>query len=109
MTGLDESIDHQVNPFGLGRSSPNSSDTFFKIATSFSSCRIRFFAFASSILSGVVIPGRSPRSIWSCLTQLWIAAALTRGSTAAVVIGLSARTSAMALLRNSTGRGRGVG
>jgi hypothetical protein len=65
MTGLDESIDHQVNPFGLGRSSPNSSDTFFKIATSFSSWRIRFFAFASSIISGVVIPGRSPRSIWS--------------------------------------------
>ena len=70
MTGLDESVDHRVNPFGLGRSSPNSLDAFFKIVTSSSSCRMRFFAFASSILSGVVIPGRSPRSIWSCRTQL---------------------------------------
>ena len=30
-----------------------------------------------SMLSGVVIPDRSPRSIWSWRTQLWIAAALT--------------------------------
>lgn len=42
MTGLDESIDHRVNPFGLGRSSPNSCDAFFKIATSSSSCEDLF-------------------------------------------------------------------
>ena len=105
MTRLDESVDHRVNHFGVGRSSPNSFDAFFKIVTSFSNCRIRFFAFASSILSGVVISGRSPRSIWSCRTQLQIAAALTPSSTAAVVIGFPARTSATALLRNSTGKG----
>ena len=109
MTGLDESVDHRVNLFTLGRFSPNSLDAFFRIVTSSSSCRMRFFAFASSILSGVVIPGGSPRSIWSCRTQLWIAAALTPSSTAAVVIGLPARTSATALLRNPTGKGRGTG
>jgi hypothetical protein len=31
MTSLDESDDHRVNPFGLGRSSPNSFDAFFRI------------------------------------------------------------------------------
>jgi hypothetical protein len=43
------------------------------------------------------------------ITQLWMAAALTPSSTAAVVIDLPARTSATALLRNSTGKGLGMG
>ena len=61
-----------------------------------------------SMLSGVVIPDRSPRSIWSWRTQLWIAAALTPNSTAAVVIGLPARTSVTARIRNSSGKGLGM-
>jgi hypothetical protein len=60
---LNEDIDYRVNPFGPGRTSPNSFAATFRISTSVSSCRIRFFAFANSILSGVVIPGLSPRSI----------------------------------------------
>jgi hypothetical protein len=42
MTGLDESVDHRENPFGLVRSSPNTCDTSFRIATSSSSCEDRF-------------------------------------------------------------------
>ena len=71
-------------------------------------CRMRFFAFANSMLSGVVIPDRFPQLIWSWRTQLWIAAALTPSSTAAVVIGLPARTSATARIRNSARKGLGM-
>ena len=61
-----------------------------------------------SMLSGVVISDRSARSIWSWRNQSWIAAALTPSSTAAVVIGLLARTSATARIRNSAGKGLGM-
>ena len=57
MSCLNEGIDHRVNPLGPGRSSPNSFDVFFRITTSSSNCQIRFFASASSTLSGFVIPG----------------------------------------------------
>ena len=60
---LHQRVDYRVNPFGPGRSSPSSFAATFRISTSISSCRIRFFAFANSMLSGVVIPGRSLRSI----------------------------------------------
>ena len=97
-----------MNPFGPGRSSPRSFAAIFKISTSVSSCRIRFFAFDSSAVSGVVIPCRSPRSIWSWRTQLCSAPALTPSCTAAVVMGFPARTSATARRRNSAGNGRGM-
>ena len=70
---------------------------------------MRLFAFASSILSSGEIPERSPQSIWSCRIQLWIAAVVTPSSTTAVVMCLPTRRSATALLRNSTGKGRGMG
>lgn len=60
---LHEGLDYRVNPFGPGRSSPSSFAATFRNSTSVSSCRIRLFAFANFMLSGVVIPGRSPRSI----------------------------------------------
>ena len=63
VAGLDEVVDTSVNPFGPGRSSPRSFAAIFKISTSVSSCRIRFFALDSSAVSGVDIPGHSPRSI----------------------------------------------
>ena len=69
---------------------------------------MRFFAFANSMLSGGVIPDCFPQSIWSWRTQLWISAALTLSSTAAVVVGLPARTSATARIRNSAGKSLGM-
>ena len=57
----------------------------------------------------MVIPGRSPRSIWSWRTHLRNAAALTPSCTAAVVMGLPARTRATTRRRNSAGNGRGMG
>ena len=60
---LHQGNDYWVNPFGRGRSSPSIFAEPFRISTSVSSCRIRFFAFANSMLTGVVIRGRFPRSI----------------------------------------------
>ena len=108
VAGLDEVVDYRVNPFGPGRSSPRSFAAIFSISTSVSSCRIRFFALNNSALSGVVIPCRSPRSIWSWRTQLCSAPALTPSWTAAVVMGFPARTRAAARRRNSAGNGRGM-
>ncbi|EPR77198.1 Long-chain-fatty-acid--CoA ligase [Leifsonia rubra CMS 76R] len=62
IASLNEDIAYRVNAFGPGRSSSRSFAAIFRISTSDSSCRIRFFAFASSMLSGVVLR-RSPRSI----------------------------------------------
>jgi hypothetical protein len=108
VAGLDEVVDYQVNPFGPGRSSPRSFAAIFNISTSVSSYRIRFFALASSAVSGGLTPGRSPRSIWSWRTQPGSAAALTPSWPAAVVMALPARTSATARRRNSAGNGRGM-
>ena len=105
---LTENVDYRVNPLGQGdpprAASPRSSIS----QPPFLVCRMRFFAFANSMHSRVVISDRSPRSIWSWRTQLWIAAVLTPSLTAAVVIGLPARTSATTRIRNSAGKGLGM-
>ena len=56
VAGLDEVVDYRVNPFGPERASPRSFAPIFKISTSASSCRIRFFALVSSAVSGVLYP-----------------------------------------------------
>lgn len=60
---LHKGFDYRVNPCQQRRCSPSSFAETFGISTSGSSCRIRFFTIANSMLSGVAIPGRFPRSI----------------------------------------------
>ena len=67
--GVDEGVDHRVDPFGRLRSDPRSSFARLRISTSASSSRMRFLARRSSFDSVVVRPGMSPRSILSCLIQ----------------------------------------
>lgn len=59
-----------------------------------------FFAWVSSNDSWVVRPGRSPRSIWSCRTQLCRAPMLMPSSAAVAVMVLPARPRATAHRRN---------
>jgi hypothetical protein len=110
--GVDEVVDHRMNPFGSGRSSPSSFAARLRISTSASRTRMRIFAFASSADSWVVSPGRFPRSIWSWRTQLRNAPVLNQSSVAVAVavavMVLPARTRATARRRNSAKKGRGM-
>lgn len=65
--GVNESVDHRVNPFGRGLSSPKSVGAWRTIANSVSSSRIRRRAARSSVDSLDGTPGRRP---WSMSSRL---------------------------------------
>lgn len=63
--GVGQAVDHRVEPFGRGLSSPRNFAACRMIATSISSSRIRLRAARSSADSTVVLPGRTPLSMSS--------------------------------------------
>ena len=68
--GGDESVDHRVHPFGRGLSSPRNVAACRTLASSVSSSRMRRRAARNSGDSLDGTPGRSPRSMSSCLIHL---------------------------------------
>ena len=67
--GVDEDVDHRVDPFGRLAPVPSNSFARRRISTSASSSRILFLARRNSLDSVVVRPGMCPQSILSCLIQ----------------------------------------
>src|SRR5690606_31769278 len=108
-SGVDESVDHRVRPFGA---TPPSSSSHIaarrRIAISCSSCRTRPRAARSSADSRLLRPGRRPWSISSCRSQVWRVTSWMPRSSAVCLTWRPSRIRAMARARNSGGYGRGM-
>lgn len=67
--GVDEAVDHRVEPFGRGLSSPKNLAACRTMDGSVSSSWIRRRAARSSADSLIGTPGRTPQSMSSCLSH----------------------------------------